>query len=188
MYNCKYCCKECKNANSLRNHERLCKSNPDRQLTPYEKGIKTFELSGRVKTSRKISGQDFQSEEFDRQCPYCKRWFGSSQIGGHTSWCNKAPEKDERFVLTYSGILSNITNKQLDEYRKKHPTCEICGRPVDEVTKYTGKFAVTKLCIDHNHETGEFRGLLCQPCNRQLGWYEKNKDSINDYLNKTLEL
>ena len=37
MFICKYCNKECKNANSLRNHERLCKLNPDRQLTVYEK-------------------------------------------------------------------------------------------------------------------------------------------------------
>lgn len=29
---CKYCGKECKNANSLRNHERLCKQNPNRQI------------------------------------------------------------------------------------------------------------------------------------------------------------
>lgn len=29
---CKYCKKECKNANSLRNHERLCKFNPDNQI------------------------------------------------------------------------------------------------------------------------------------------------------------
>jgi hypothetical protein len=33
---CKYCNKECKNGNSLRNHERLCKSNPDRQSTVVE--------------------------------------------------------------------------------------------------------------------------------------------------------
>lgn len=30
---CKYCGKECKNDNSLRNHERLCKQNPRRQIT-----------------------------------------------------------------------------------------------------------------------------------------------------------
>lgn len=29
---CKYCGKECKNNNSLKNHERLCHSNPDRQI------------------------------------------------------------------------------------------------------------------------------------------------------------
>lgn len=34
--NCKYCGKDCKNENSLRNHERLCKLNPDRQLSGFE--------------------------------------------------------------------------------------------------------------------------------------------------------
>lgn len=29
--------KECKNANSLRNHERMCKKNPERQVSPFVK-------------------------------------------------------------------------------------------------------------------------------------------------------
>ena len=32
---CKYCEKVCKNLNSLRNHERLCKFNPNRQLSVF---------------------------------------------------------------------------------------------------------------------------------------------------------
>ena len=34
---CKYCGKECKNLNSLHNHERLCKLNPNRQESPWVK-------------------------------------------------------------------------------------------------------------------------------------------------------
>lgn len=34
--NCKFCNKECKNQNSLKNHERLCKLNSDRQKTCFE--------------------------------------------------------------------------------------------------------------------------------------------------------
>ena len=30
IYECKFCNKSCKNPNSLRNHERLCKLNPNR--------------------------------------------------------------------------------------------------------------------------------------------------------------
>lgn len=37
MLICKYCGKECKNENSLRNHERLCKKNPNRQDSPFVK-------------------------------------------------------------------------------------------------------------------------------------------------------
>lgn len=36
MLLCKFCQKECKNPNSLRNHERLCKNNPARQNTPFQ--------------------------------------------------------------------------------------------------------------------------------------------------------
>ncbi len=36
MYICRYCGKECKNTNSLRNHERLCKLNPNHQTTPFQ--------------------------------------------------------------------------------------------------------------------------------------------------------
>ena len=32
---CRYCGKECKNNNSLRNHERLCKENPNRQESSF---------------------------------------------------------------------------------------------------------------------------------------------------------
>ena len=37
MPHCKFCNKECKNNNSLRNHERLCKSNPNKQISNFEK-------------------------------------------------------------------------------------------------------------------------------------------------------
>lgn len=51
---CKFCNKECKNNNSLTNHQRLCKNNPDRQesnwkyvVSPWNKGL-TKETDARV--------------------------------------------------------------------------------------------------------------------------------------------
>jgi len=35
MFICQHCDKECKSANSLRNHERLCKSNPSKQVSSF---------------------------------------------------------------------------------------------------------------------------------------------------------
>ena len=37
IFVCKFCNKECKNDNSLRNHERLCKLNPNKQISYIEK-------------------------------------------------------------------------------------------------------------------------------------------------------
>lgn len=39
MYTCKYCGKECKNLNSLRQHEIRCKENPDRISLSYIKKL-----------------------------------------------------------------------------------------------------------------------------------------------------
>ena len=36
-YICNFCRKLCKNGNSLRNHERLCKENPERQESSWVK-------------------------------------------------------------------------------------------------------------------------------------------------------
>jgi hypothetical protein len=49
--NCQYCKKECLNPNSLRNHERLCKENPNRQILKsnfiaYNKERKDLGLPG----------------------------------------------------------------------------------------------------------------------------------------------
>ncbi len=42
--------------------------------------------------------------------------------------------------------------------------CEICKTPMAPRGK-----AKNSVCVDHNHATGEIRGLLCRECNQGLG-------------------
>lgn len=67
-----------------------------------------------------------------------------------------------------------ITLSEYDElFEKQGGVCFICGR-----SNLDGR----RLFVDHNHSTGEVRGLLCQFCNIHLGWYEDNKHKIDQYL------
>lgn len=58
-------------------------------------------------------------------------------------------------------------------------SCAICGY------KFGQKSG--DMHVDHNHETGKVRGLLCDLCNRGLGYFKDNKQSLANaikYLNK----
>jgi hypothetical protein len=126
-----------------------------------------------------------------KRCRHCNQYFTRYQIGGHEANCRKRlgitpGEVPYRLYLKNSSdyVDLDITVDELNAYRETHPVCEICGKSVSEVTKWDSKFAAKNLCVDHDHTTGKFRGLLCQICNRQLGWYENNKEKINKYLDK----
>ena len=65
-----------------------------------------------------------------------------------------------------------------DLLAKQNNVCAICGR---EETAKNAKY----LAVDHDHETGEIRGLLCSACNRALGLLQ-DKPSIIEKAYKYL--
>lgn len=93
----------------------------------------------------------------------------------------------KNFIIARNGDTLNITGEELEKYKASVKCCEICGRTIEETVKYESKFKPKSLCVDHNHETKQFRGLLCQLCNRQLGWYEKYSSEIHKYLTKHIK-
>tara|TARA_Y100000310_G_scaffold239682_1_gene243385 strand:+ start:21471 stop:21884 length:414 start_codon:yes stop_codon:yes gene_type:complete len=75
-----------------------------------------------------------------------------------------------------------ITIEQYDKmYAEQDGKCLICKK---ECRTYD------KLTVDHDHSTGEFRGLLCSVCNRGLGMFYDNTKLLEQaikYLDLTNE-
>jgi hypothetical protein len=95
-------------------------------------------------------------------------------------WASEHPESVKKYTLKY---FHNITSEQYWEmFLSQGGVCKICGRP-----------SVKTLHVDHDHRTGEIRGLLCSQCNSLLGFcddsvvrlqkaikYLLNSQEIND--------
>jgi hypothetical protein len=63
----------------------------------------------------------------------------------------------------------------------QNSVCAICGKP--ETRTFNGK--ISPLAVDHNHETGAIRGLLCNLCNASLGGFKDSMENLSnaiDYL------
>ena len=54
--------------------------------------------------------------------------------------------------------------------KRQHHKCAICGVDESELEK--------RLHVDHNHETGEVRGLLCVNCNLGLGLFKDSQEAL----------
>lgn len=87
----------------------------------------------------------------------------------------KNPEKIRGYQLLKNyGLTVERYNQMVEE---QNGVCLICKQKSDS----------KKLSVDHNHETGEIRGLLCQGCNIGLGMFKNNVLILSEaikYLNK----
>ena len=94
-------------------------------------------------------------------------------------WYSKNREKSRRFVYKDRyGITLEMYEKKLAE---QDGVCAICHQPPDpNSTK-------TVLSVDHDHGYGKLRDLLCDRCNKMLGFANDDPAILLDaftYLKK----
>lgn len=80
------------------------------------------------------------------------------------------PDKLKRlYGITYEDVLA--------AYKRQEGKCanETCRHPILLDVKGVTK---DRACIDHDHDTGAFRELLCAPCNSFLGTIETKENII----------
>jgi hypothetical protein len=113
---CKYCERECKNFNSLRQHEIRCKENPDRILVKsnfieYNKKIKNREL--------KVSNQFIKSKLLGLEIPLV-----SKETRKKISESNKGKKLSEEAKKKLSESMARAVKENPDSYSRNN----VCGR------------------------------------------------------------
>ena len=115
--------------------------------------------------------------QITKQCSVCKLFLPTSKFSSKQSKCkdcrriylssldnsqNKILNKEKKWYS--QGIDKNFKyNNYIDMIRLQDGKCDIC-------MEYIGD----KLVVDHNHQTGKVRGLLCNKCNLTIGMINEN--------------
>lgn len=95
--------------------------------------------------------------------------YGTTNFKCAAPWC-------DRMIFTDGGLCNPCQRKTYrygmtrDEFLSLKWACEVCGSTDD-------------LHIDHNHETGKWRGVLCKGCNVSLGALGESPDRIRELAN-----
>lgn len=82
-----------------------------------------------------------------------------------TRWESRSPKRRLEQHLKYK---YGITHEQFyAAWDSQKGECAICSSALPDLMTYESKRR--GYAIDHNHDTGEFRGILCLKCNSLLG-------------------
>lgn len=108
-------------------------------------------------------------------------------------WRNRKPDNYKQIAQRYRDKDrdkirdSNLRAKYgigLDEYNtllaKQGGVCAICEQP--EWVKHGKSGKIAPLAVDHCHDTGRVRGLLCFSCNVALGKFKDSPELLKKAL------
>lgn len=117
--------------------------------------------------------------QYKDKAEYLRQWRANNpdKCKEYTSRRNKEEQREKAWLRRY-GITREWYDRTLEE---QGGCCAIC------LTSEIGRKGHTHFHVDHDHDTGQVRGLLCDLCNRGLGYFKDNENLLTkaaDYLGK----
>jgi hypothetical protein len=117
-----------------------------------------------------------KSRRYGRNC-VCKKCINENEsYKEKKSKYNKSAKGQTSYFKSHLKKKFQMTIEQkLQMFNNQNGLCEMCDRPFKDLKS---------ACVDHNHETGQKRGLLCKPCNTFLGIIKEDSTKIKTYIEK----
>ena len=116
-----------------------------------------------VKPSTEFTHSRSRRDGLNHYCKACSRARGRARYQKASS-----DYKQRRVEAAYARKLKAQYNLTVEAYQERLAAqggvCLICQRPPEDEV-----FNNKRLCVDHDHETGKVRGLLCNSCNAAIG-------------------
>lgn len=118
------------------------------------------------------------SDGYNPQCKECV-------LANHRSYTKRkravreALRADTRKDLNLRYHYNISLSAYEDMLRDQEGICAICGRGPDDFKR--------AFAVDHDHDSGKVRGILCPDCNRGLGGFRDNIELVEralEYLKK----
>ena len=133
-----------------------------------EKPIEEYHISHQGKTGPiykarcKVCISKYQKEGYKKLSEEVKQDRRKKNPCNNFEW-RKTHRLKSRYGLTTEDFSAMILEQQ--------NKCKICGLDMKDPQ------------VDHNHDTGKVRALLCRPCNTSLGMLKEDPQTIRNMLN-----
>jgi hypothetical protein len=108
----------------------------------------------------------------EKRCSCCKKhlplpnFAKCAAAADGLQWRCKACAREARLLCRYGIDKAELKQRIADQ----GGCCLICLKALNIDSKATN--------VDHDHLTGEVRGILCQPCNAALGLFDEDTDRM----------
>jgi len=163
-----FACKECRKDETREYREHNKEKIKEVQKKYYEENRQSLlqkNAQWREANKERVSqlSKKYYTENKDSLLDY-QRKYREHPVNNHRSFLQRL---DKEWGLSES--------KYVEMFSAQKGECPICESPLISDTK--------RPVVDHNHTTGDIRGILCDGCNRAIGLLGDSEVSLQNALN-----
>ena len=109
--------------------------------------------------------------------PYCKACDATKSRRRHR---NRKRTPEQRLAMRLHSLYGLSIEDYETMFSDQGGVCAICQKAETVIHRTTER--QIRLSVDHDHNTGEIRGLLCQRCNQALGLLNDDVEALHQAI------